>query len=40
MDLKKWTNLREIEGTGNEMNFIDVRRVYFPQHFYRVNVIE
>ena len=40
MDLKKWTNLREIEGTGNEMKFIDVRRVYFPQHFYRVKVVE
>jgi cytohesin len=40
MDLKKWNNIREIKGTGNEVKFIDVRRIYFPQHFYRVNVIE
>jgi uncharacterized protein len=39
IDLKKWNNLREIKGTGNEVKFIDVRRIYFPQHFYRV-VIE
>jgi ankyrin repeat protein len=39
IDLKKWNNLREIKGTGNEVKFIDVRRIYFSQHFYRV-VIE
>jgi ankyrin repeat protein len=39
MDLERWNNLREIKGTGNEAKFIDVRRIYFPQHFYRV-VIE
>ncbi|MEO1862673.1 MAG: ankyrin repeat domain-containing protein [Verrucomicrobiia bacterium] len=40
MDLKKWNNLKEIKGTGNEVKFIDVRRIYFPQHFYRVKVAE
>ena len=39
MDLKKWNNLKEIKGTANEAKFIDVRRIYFQQHFYRV-VIE
>jgi len=38
-DLKKWNKLREIKGTGNEAKFIDVRKIYFQQHFYRV-VIE
>jgi len=40
MDLKKWNKLREIKGTGNEAKFIDVRRIYFPQHFYRVVVVD
>ena len=37
-DLKKWNKLREIKGTGNEAKFIDVRKIYFQQHFYRVVV--
>ena len=40
MDLKKWNNLKEVKGTGNEVKFIDVRRIYFPQHFYRVKAAE
>ena len=40
MDLKKWNNLKEIKGTGDEVKFVDVRRIYFPQHFYRVKVVE
>ena len=40
MDLKKWNKLREIKGTGNEAKFIDMRRIYFPQHFYRVVVVD
>jgi ankyrin repeat protein len=34
----KWDKLREIEGTGDEVRFVDVRRIYFPKHFYRVVV--
>ncbi|MDB4794568.1 hypothetical protein OAG73_00020 [bacterium] len=40
IDLKKWNKLREINGTGNETKFIDMRRIYFPQHFYRVVVVD
>ena len=40
IDLKKWNKLREINGTGNEAKFIDMRRIYFPQHFYRVVVVD
>ena len=40
IDLKKSNKLREINGTGNEAKFIDVRRIYFPQHFYRVVVVD
>ena len=39
-DLKKWNNIREIKGTGNEVKFTDMRKIYFPQHFYRVKVVE
>ena len=35
----KWNKLREIKGTGSEVKFIDMRRIYFQKHFYRV-VIE
>ena len=40
IDLKKWNKLREINGTGNEAKFIDMRKIYFPQHFYRVVVVD
>jgi len=40
MDLKKWNKIREIKGTGNEAKFIDMRRIYFPQHFYRLMVVD
>ena len=40
IDLKKWNKLREINGTGNEAKFIDMRRIYFQQHFYRVVVVD
>ena len=40
IDLKNWNKLGEINGTGNEAKFIDVRRIYFPQHFYRVVVVD
>lgn len=40
MDLKKWNKLKEIKGTGDEVKFVDVRRIYFPQHFYRVKVVD
>jgi len=39
-DLKKWNKLREIKGTGNEAKFIDMRKIYFQQHFYRVVVVD
>ncbi|MDA7520741.1 ankyrin repeat domain-containing protein, partial [bacterium] len=39
-DLKKWNNIREIKGTGNDVKFTDMRKIYFPQHFYRVKVVE
>ena len=34
----KWSKLREINGTGSEVKFIDMRRIYFQEHFYRVVV--
>ena len=30
----------EIKGTGNEAKFIDMRKIYFQQHFYRVVVVD
>ena len=40
MDLIKWNSIKDIIGTGGEVKFIDVRRIYFPYHFYRVKVVE
>jgi ankyrin repeat protein len=37
-NLKKWNKLREIKGTGKEERFIDMRKIYFQEHFYRVVV--
>ena len=37
-NLKKWNKLREIKGTGREERFIDMRKIYFQEHFYRVVV--
>ena len=34
----KWNKLREIKGTGSQVKFIDMRRIYFQKHFYRVVV--
>jgi hypothetical protein len=38
INLDKWRKLREIKGTGSEVKFIDMRRIYFQEHFYRVVV--
>tara|TARA_B100001741_G_C16405489_1_gene529036 strand:- start:118 stop:444 length:327 start_codon:yes stop_codon:yes gene_type:complete len=38
ISVDKWNKLREIKGTGSKVEFIDMRRVYFQKHFYRVVV--
>jgi ankyrin repeat protein len=38
INVDKWNKLREIKGTGSEVKFIDMRRIYFQKHFYRVVV--
>ena len=38
INLNKLRKLREIKGTGSEVKFIDMRRIYFQEHFYRVVV--
>jgi hypothetical protein len=39
-DLKKWDEIGEAQGTGGSVKFTDMRKIYFPQHFYRVKVVE
>ena len=40
INVDKWNKLREIKGTGSEVKFIDMRRIYFQKHFYRVMVVD
>ena len=39
-DLLKWNQLREIKGTGEVFKFVDFRKAYYLQQFYRVRVVE
>ena len=38
LNLSKWNPVREFQGTGETVKFIEVRRIYFPQQYYRVRV--
>jgi hypothetical protein len=40
ISVDKWSKLREFKGTGSEVKFIDMRRIYFQKHFYRLKVFE
>ena len=37
-ELREWNELKEIDGTGEAVKFIDVRKAYYEQQFYRVRV--
>ena len=39
-DLKKWSGIEEVIGTGNDMNFTDRREAIFQKQYYRVEIIE
>ena len=39
-DLTKWNQLSEIDGTGEAVQFIDFRKAYYQQQYYRVKVGE
>ena len=39
-DLTKWNQLREIDGTGDAVQFIDFRKAYYQQQYYRVKIGE
>ena len=39
-DLEKWNLLRQIKGTGEEEKFIDFRKAFYQQQYYRVRVME
>ena len=39
-DLNQWSNLQEIEGTGNEVKVTDWREALFQQQYYRVKLVE
>ena len=39
-DLKKWSEIAEIEGTGSTVEFIDRRKALLPRQYYRVKRVE
>ena len=39
-DLKKWNQLKEVDGTGEVVKFFDVRKAYYQQQYYRLRVVE
>ncbi len=39
-DLKKWSSLEEVKGTGNEVKVSDWRKAIFQQQYYRIKVLE
>ena len=39
-DLKKWSEIAEIEGTGSSVEFIDRRKALLPRQYYRVKRVE
>ena len=39
-DLTKWNPLREIDGTGEALQFIDFRNAFYQKQYYRVKLVE
>ena len=39
-DLQKWSEIGEVQGTGNSVKFIERRKALFPKQFYRVKLVE
>ena len=39
-DLKKWSSLQEIKGTGSEVKVSDWRKAIFQKQYYRIKVLE
>ena len=39
-DLKKWSSLQEVKGTGSEVKVFDWRKAIFQQQYYRIKVLE
>ena len=37
-DLRKWEQLREVKGTGEVVKFVDFRKAFYQQQYYRVLV--
>ena len=39
-DLRKWQQLREVKGTGEVVKFVDIRKAFYQQQYYRVRVLQ
>ena len=39
-DLKKWSTLQEVKGTGSEVKVLDLREALFQKQYYRVKLVE
>ena len=38
-DLRKWQKLREVKGTGELFKFVDFRKAFYQQQYYRVKIM-
>ena len=39
-DLREWKQIREVNGTGALVKFVDLRKAYYEKQYYRVRVLE
>ena len=39
-DLKNWSKVEEVKGTGGEVKFTDLREAIFQKQYYRVKLVE
>ena len=39
-DLKKWSGIEEVIGTGDDINVADRRKAIFQKQYYRVKIVE
>ena len=39
-DLKKWSRIKEIIGTGDDINVTDRREAIFQKQYYRIKILE
>ena len=39
-DFQKWQQLRKVNGTGEVVKFVDIRKAFYQQQYYRIRVVQ